>query len=142
MLYQRLLAVILPVLLLCACTSSWLASHDSRSEQMMQELAAQVDGFYLRMQYQKERPFSRFQQQYLDIEVQLSALKLAQQMRANNELTLKQVEAALTLWQKDLQAHKKADSLSDFIVQRRRAGWQRLFLALLTGEQAKVVATP
>jgi len=127
------------LLLLNACALNQISDYDVRSMNQMQLVAKKVDYFYAQISYQpkEKRTYSQSAKQYLEIEVDLNALKLRQQARPTNELTLKQVEIAQTLWSEDRKSHQKKDTISDFIIKRHRQQFSRVFLAMIKGEESK-----
>ncbi|WDE04387.1 hypothetical protein SG34_024085 [Thalassomonas viridans] len=131
-------------LLLSGCALQLVSDFDERSLQDMETIARKVNGFYLGLSYQpkNERSYQTSKGQYLEIEVALEALRNRQVIRPMNELTLKQVDVSLKLWREDRQRHQAADSLSDFLIKRRKSQYQRLFLAMVKGEEAKQKVPP
>ena len=75
----------------------------------------------------------------MDIDVELQALKTRQELRALNELTLKQVNITISLFKQDREQHKKQDTISNFLLKRHRKQYNRLFLAMIKGEEAKKI---
>ena len=127
------------LLLLNACAINQISNYDEQSLNQMQLVAKKVDYFYAQLSYlpKDKRTYQQSAQQYLEVEVDLNALKLRQQVRSTNELTLKQVEIAQTLWSDDRKTHQKKDTISDFIIKRHRQQFQRVFLAMIKGEESK-----
>ena len=134
--------IVFVVFWLSACSMSLVSQHDSLSQEHMLEVSKKIEALYLALLSapKEQRDYPLFQQSYLDIQVELSSLKLRQAMRANNALTLRQVETAITLWDQDMQQHKDKNTVSDFILQRHRQQYQALFIAMIKGEQAKPVS--
>ena len=130
------------ILLMSGCALNLVSDYDQESLQSMELLAKKVDLFYakLAMVSPKERGFKRFNQDYVAIDVDLNALLTRQKIRAVNELTTKQVVIAQNLWSQDMQLHKQRDTISDFIVKRHRQQFNRLFLAMIKGEESKPVS--
>ena len=127
------------LLFLNACAINQISDYDAQSMNQMQLVAKKVDYFYAQVSYlpKANRTYQQSAKQYLEIEVDLNALKLRQQVRSTNELTLKQVEIAQTLWHEDRLSHQKKDTISDFIIKRHRQQFNRVFLAMITGEDSK-----
>jgi len=131
--------VALLLMLLSACSLNLISDYDEQSLQDMERIAKQVDMFYAKLLYtsSEQRDYQQFSSDYIHIEVELNALKTRQEIRELNELTLKQVLIAQNLWQQDMQRHKKNDGISDFIAKRHRQQFNRIFLAMIKGEQSK-----
>ncbi len=132
-----MLSIIL--LLLNACAINQISDYDQKSMDQMESVAMKVDYFFTELSYmpKTQRTYESSKSQYIDIDVELNALKLRQQIRTTNELTLKQVEIAQTLWREDRLSHQKKDTISDFIIKRHRKQFNRVFLAMITGEDSK-----
>lgn len=121
------------------CSMQIISEYDQVSMQNMQRIAKLVDEFYARLATQplQSRPFEASEADYVRIEVELNALKLSQQVRELNDLTIKQVDIVIKLWLQDIEAHKKKDNVSNFIINRHRNQFNRTFLAMIKGEQSK-----
>jgi len=59
------------------------------------------------------------------------------QIRPLNEESTRQVQIVLKLWIDDRTSHKKNDSISDIIATLHRSQYNRLFIAIARGEEAK-----
>lgn len=129
--------------MLSGCALQLISDFDARSLESMERIAQKVNRFYLGLSYQVkgERLYKTSHSVYLNIEAELEALKNRQMIRPMNELTLEQVEITLKLWREDRLRHKAADSLSDFLIKRRKSQYQRLFLAMIKGEETKQKVT-
>lgn len=130
------------IMLLSGCALNLISDYDEQSLQDMERIAKQVDMFYAKLLYtpSEQRHYQNFNQDYITIEVELNALKTRQQIRELNELTFKQVQIAQNLWHQDMQQHKKNDGISDFIIKRHRKQFNRVFLAMIKGEQSKPIS--
>lgn len=135
----RSLWVLLSALLLSACSMNIISSYDKQSMAQMLDLAKQVDAFYLQLADQPgdARPYQDSSEAYNHILTELYGLRRSQTVRALNDLTVKQVDIAIELWQQDIAAHKQNDGISNFILQRHREQFDRVFLAMIQGESAK-----
>lgn len=127
------------VLLFSSCTFRMLAAFD---QEVMDEFIAvhkKIELLYLKLQDvpKEERTYVTFRNDYLEIESSLQNLVVINGMRKKNEETTKQCEIALKLWQDDRKKHKEKDFVSDFIIKKHREQFQRVFIALIKGEQAK-----
>ncbi|KZN34758.1 hypothetical protein N480_20965 [Pseudoalteromonas luteoviolacea S2607] len=135
--------VILAALLILStqlgCSLHLVSEYDRASQNQMLSLMKKIDGFYLHMSNvaPAKRKFSHYTSGYTNIEVEINALLQRQKVRELNELTVKQVEILLELWQQGKLAHKTKDSMSDFIIKRRRSEYQRVMLAMIRGEESK-----
>ena len=126
-------------LVLQSCSINMIAEFDQDSLEMTRLLAKRVDYFYTRLSYQDEidRSYDKYESIYLDIEVSLNELHLRQESRRLNEFSLTQVNILRNLWKEDRIYHKKNNTLSDFIIKRHSGQFNRVFLAIIQGEQSK-----
>ncbi len=140
--WLKILLVISSLLILSlssGCALQMVSSFDIQTEQQIMDVAKTVDKFYAQLSElpKEKRTFHFSQSTYLNIEVELSALLMRQKVRELNELTIKQVEITQSLWLQDKKQHQQANSISDFLIKTRKQQYQRLFLAMIRGEQAK-----
>lgn len=138
----QLLCVLLTfymLLMLPSCTTTLISDYDQNTVEQMELIAKKIDRLYIELGYipAQERAFDYVESEYLDIEVELQALKTRQQLRPLNELTLKQVDISLSLFLQDRERHKKLDTISDFLIKRYRKQYNRLFIAMIRGEEIK-----
>jgi len=140
----KTLCLLVMAFVLSGCALQLVSDFDEKSLDDMEAIATEVNGFYLGLSYMEksERSYKNSRQQYLEIEVALEALRSRQEIRAMNELTLKQVDITLKLWREDRERHQAADTLSNFLIKRRKGQYQRLFLAMIKGEESKQKVTP
>lgn len=137
--FSSLLLAVLFISSFVGCSLQLVSKRDEASLQQMEALSQEVDYFFTRLLYlpAAQRDYARSAQGYMGIEVKLKALHMRQQAREMNELTLKQVNIALELWQQDRKRHQIENTLSDFTIKRYRSQYQRVFLAMIKAEQAK-----
>jgi putative lipoic acid-binding regulatory protein len=116
-----------------------IAEQDEASLQQMEGLAQEVDYLFTQLLYlpPDRRDYNSSAQKYLSVEVKLNALKMRQESRVMNELTIKQVDIVITLWDQDRKRHQRQNSFSDFMIKRYRSQYIRLFLAMIKGEEVK-----
>lgn len=116
-----------------------VARFDASSAQQATQIANSIDQFFTRLLYlpPEQRRYRGLQGGYLDIQVKLQALKQRQEMRQLNDLSLRQADIALELWQQDQQQHQHNDGISDFLIKRHQSNYQQLMNALIQGEHAK-----
>ncbi len=116
-----------------------VARFDDQVVQQATQIAQSIDQFFTRLLYlaAEQRTYRGSQHSYLEISVALTALKRQQEIRPLNDLSLRQSELALELWQQDRLQHQNSDGITDFFIQRHRSHYQQLMHALMQGEQAK-----
>ncbi|SBS31054.1 hypothetical protein MSP8887_01420 [Marinomonas spartinae] len=131
--------LLLCFLLTAGCSVQLVSPYDERTVEQMEKIDQKIDHFYLILQSvpAKDRSFKDFSSGYLDIDAQIRSLERRQEIRDKNQETLKQTKILASLWQQDIAAHKKKNSISDFMIKRRMAQYQRLMSALIKGELAK-----
>ena len=136
---HRLITLLLIIVLIPSCALQLISDYDQRSLDQMELIAKKVDRLYLQLEYMaaNKRDYHRVAASYLDIDVELQALKTRQQLRAINELALTQVEIAISLWKKGRQRHQQINTVTDFFIKRYRKQYNRLYLAMIKGEESK-----
>lgn len=132
-------AIILMGVLLSACSMQFISDYDEASIQDMRSVARMVDTFYVMLAEVpvEQRQYQNSAFEYSRIKVELNALKLSQEVRPMNELTARQVQIAIDLWQQDIDAHKAKNGISNFILNKHRKQFNRLFRSMILGEQSK-----
>ena len=121
------------------CTVQFVARYDEAVKNDIIHISSEVDKFYSRLLETdvNERTYNRFREEYLEIESDIRTLLTKNQIRPLNDESTKQTENALKLWLDDKDTHKKNNTVSDFIINSHRSQFQRLFVAMAKGEQAK-----
>lgn len=131
--------LLLMSVLLSGCSTKLISDYDERSIVQLEMIDKKINRMYLTMQYQpeKERTYAQFQSNYLDIDVDIRSYQRRQQVRDMNNESRKQADILADLWQQDMQTHKQKNILSDFIIKRRKAQYQRLISTMIEAEMAK-----
>ncbi|PSW07162.1 hypothetical protein [Photobacterium lipolyticum] len=121
------------------CSVQLIADYDHASLSQMEQLAKKIDRFYIGLSYLpiEQRNYESNIKYYMEIDIDLNALKHRQEVRVMNELTMKQVENVIKLWKQDKMSHKKNTIISDFSIKRHSRQYYRLFLSMIKGEEAK-----
>jgi hypothetical protein len=127
-----------------ACSMLFISDYDQASMDEMQLINKKIDRFFIRLNYAdvKDRKYANYKEAYLDIDVELNALKTMQAVRPMNDLTLKQVDIVLEFWQKERTAHQQKDGMANIFIKLHRSQYRRLFMAMIRGENAKVKTPP
>lgn len=125
--------------LLSGCSLTGVSNYDKSTVDDVTRISRDVDLFYFELQDTplSERQYAAFQSRYNQIYVDLRALQLRQSARANNALTLEQVQIAIKLWEGDRAMHKEKNSFPNVLIKLHQSQFQRVFTAIMTGEQAK-----
>ena len=139
---ERLINLFIMMFLLLTvsgCSMQLVSDHDKVSMEMMESISKDVDRFYIQIGYEnlEDRDFSSYSAFYEDVEVDLSALKARQEVRSMNDLTLKQANIAIQLWVQERMTHQRKNTISDYLIQRHRMQFKRLFHAMIKGESIK-----
>ncbi|NQZ12672.1 MAG: hypothetical protein HRT35_36435 [Algicola sp.] len=118
---------------------SFISDYDQASMDEMQLVNKKIDRLFISMTYAdpKDRGYEQFKAAYLDIDVELNALRTMQAVRPMNELTVKQVDILLNLWKQERAGHQKSKGMSNFIIKLHRSQYNRLLMAMIKGESAK-----
>ena len=137
--YSAFYLVLLSAVLLTGCSMKLVADYDQMSVTNLEMINKKIDFMYLKMKTlpENQRTYSHFQQNYVDIDVDIRAYERRQQLREQNEESVKQAAILASLWQQDMQAHKQKNTLSDFMIKRRQAQYQRLLSSMIEAEMAK-----
>lgn len=137
--YSIFFLLLLSVVFLTGCSMKLVANYDPQSLTQLEIINKEIDLIYSRMELlpESQRIYSKFQHDYLKIDVDIRAYDRRQKMREKNEESIKQAAILASLWQQDMQIHKQKNTLSDFMIKRRKAQYQRLISSMLEAEMAK-----
>ncbi len=129
-------------LLTSGCAVKYVADYDASIKEEIVQVAKKVDLFWGELIDTKvsERSYDKFKAKYNDIEVDIRALVMKNEIRALNKLSTKQANIALDLWIEDKELHKKDKTFSNFEAKRHRKQFVRVFTAMAKGEEAKNIA--
>jgi hypothetical protein len=142
---SRLIALLgIIAIVLSSCRISLISDYDDRIAQQIELAAKKVDKFYLTMletttQDDKNREYSNFIDEYIDIEVELNALLNRNKVKSLNKNSIRICEITLELWVKYKEEHKKDVQLSDTKIRLNRKNMGELFYAMLAAEEGKKV---
>lgn len=127
------------ILFINGCTVQYVAEYDESIRDEIIRISEEIDMFYtvLLETDESDRTYENFKEEYLTIEVDLRSLLMRNKIRPLNKESTKQTEIALELWLDDKEQHKENDSVSDFIINQHRNQFQRIFIAMAIGEEAK-----
>ncbi len=139
MIIKRVIPAYFLLLFLTGCSLQMVAPYDLQTVSQIAEVEKKIDYLYRSAELlpESDRQYEQFAQQYTEIDVDIRALLRRQQRRDKNTETIKQVDILLDLWTQDRNTHQEKDSLSTFIIKRRLDQYQRMFTALIKGENAK-----
>lgn len=145
---KRLLlsVVILSVLALNSCKVTFIPGYDAKIAEQIENTSKAVDKFYLSMldttSAEKEgRTFSKFSEQYVNIEVELNSLLSKNRIRPLNENSTRICEITIQLWMKYKAEHKKDNTLSDGLIKLNQKTFSDLFYAMQVAEKGKEMVT-
>lgn len=121
------------------CQLSLIAPHDPETRSMLVRYSVEVDSFWLKMQHQPsdQRQYSDYEPGYEAIELNIKVLLKLNQMRVDNQESIKQMQNLLILWQQDKTNHRKKNGFKDGMLKRRISQYQRMFDAMLAAENSK-----
>lgn len=132
--------LILSLLILSqSCAVRYVADYDARVTEEIIKISRKVDLFYSELleTSPQKREYKKFKNIYLEIESDLRSLLMRNQIRPLNEESTEQVKIALELWIDDKARHKTKDTVTDFAAKKHREQFQRIFIAMAKGEEAK-----
>ena len=84
-----------------------------------------------------EREYSKFVNDYIDIEVELNSLLNKNRIRPLNKESTRNCEIVIETWLKYKDRHKEQNKISDADIELNRDYFRDLFVVILTGEEAK-----
>jgi uncharacterized protein related to proFAR isomerase len=121
------------------CAIRYVADYDASIKEEIVQVAKEIDLFWGKLldMNASERTYSKFKDQYVQVETDIRALVMKNEIRTFNKESTKQANIALDLWVEDREIHKKNDTFSDFEAKRHRKQYIRVFTALAKGEDLK-----
>lgn len=127
------------LVLVSACQTTLIAPYDADVRNLLVRSSVKVEMFWQDMQQTPadQRQYQKYHDDYKDISVDLKVLLKLNQMRPNNEDSVKQTEILIQLWQDDMTKHQQKDTFKDFLLKRRLDQYQREFDAMLATEDVK-----
>ncbi len=136
----KMFGLVIFAIMLNSCSYSRLADYDQRTADKIVEISRMINLFYVNLSEQPvdERPYSKSIESYNRVQVEIETLLLMNQMRADNEESIKQTENLLTLWTKYKNTHKEKDKYSDAMIMLNKKAMQRIIVAIATGEKLKL----
>ncbi len=134
--------VILSLLALNSCKVTFIPGYDAKIAEQIENTSKAVDKFYLSMldttsAEKGGRAFSKFSEQYVNIEVELNSLLNKNRIRPLNENSTRICEITIQLWMKYKAEHKKDNTLSDGLIIVNRKTFSDLFYAMQVAEKGK-----
>ena len=133
-----ILAVAALPLSLGACVHL-IAPYDDLTQQAIFAAARGVDQFYgeLLEADAGKRPYAKFAERYVQIDTDLRALLLRNEVRPLNEDSTNIARTLLTLWEEKKEQHRRRDGYPDGVATLDRARFARLFKYAARAERAK-----
>jgi hypothetical protein len=118
----------------------YVAEYDASIKDEIIRIAKEVDLFYGRLldTPANQRQYDKSRDKYLEIEADLRALKMRNEIRALNKESTKQTQNTLDLWLGDKNSHKKLNTVDDATIKLHRRQFSRVFIAMAKGEEVKV----
>ncbi|NQU55335.1 MAG: hypothetical protein HQ522_22695 [Bacteroidetes bacterium] len=134
------IAIVLAVLSV-SCRVSLVSPYRKDIAQEIELTSKKVDKFYLTMlettSEGKNREYSNFVQDYIDIEVELNSLLNKNQIRPLNKESTRNCEILLDYWKKYKEKHKKENGISDVDIELTNDYLRDLFIVIQIGEGIK-----
>ena len=130
---------VLSIFSLSSCNVHYIADYDSSVKDEIVQIAKNVDLFWGEVLdiSKEQRSYSKFKDQYNQIETEIRGLVIKNEIRPLNEASTKQAKIALDLWIEDRTNHRKNNTISDFEARLHRQQYLRAFIAMAKGEEAK-----
>jgi len=141
-----LLTLLLVSLSFISCKVQLVAPYDDGIMQQIETTAKEIDRFYLTMlegttEADNGRAYVLFQEQYINIEVELNSLLMKNKVKPLNGSSARICEIILELWRKYKAEHEKYNTLSDGLIKLNRTTFNDLFFAMQSAEKGKQIAT-
>ncbi len=148
--YTRTFSILLfsiSLLTITACKVTFVPAYDAQITQQIDQTAKAVDKFYLFMLETTAsdtigRSFTKFSEQYINVEVEMNSLLNKNKIRPLNENSTRICEINLQLWQKYKEEHKRKNTLSDGVIKLNRKTFNDLFYAMQVAEEGKNIRAP
>ncbi|WP_416307096.1 hypothetical protein [Neptunicella sp. SCSIO 80796] len=136
---SALIGLILLTTLVTGCAVKLVSDYDAEVKEDIIRVAQRVDLFWgeLLDTNNTQRTYDRFADQYIQIETDIRALVMRNEIRLRNEESTRQANIALELWVEDRNLHKQNNSFSDFEAKNHRRQFTRLFTTMAKAEEAK-----
>jgi hypothetical protein len=132
------------ILILNSCKVTFIPSYDAKISEHIEKTSKVVDKFYLSMlettsSSNNGRAFSKFSDQYVNIEVELNSLLNKNKLRPLNENSIRICEITIELWKKHKEEHKRDNTLSNGLIKLNRKTFDDLLFAMQKAEKAKEI---
>ncbi|MDR1760946.1 MAG: hypothetical protein LBR55_00705 [Bacteroidales bacterium] len=129
------------ILSLSACKVMLVPKYDEKIAEQIEAVSKSIDKLYLTMlETSSERTYSKFAEQYVNIEVELESILLKNKYRKKNSDTIEACESALELFKKYKEAHKKEKTIDDGTIIAYKESLKGRLEALLEIEKKKKIA--
>ena len=140
--YLSFSLIVITVAFLASCRVTLVAPYDSRVSQKIEDIAQKVDKFYLTMlettrNENNEREYSKFVDDYIDVEVELNSLLNMNRIRPLNKESTKNCQIAVDTWVKYKEKHKEKNTISNIDIELNRDFLRDLFTVIQIGEEVK-----
>ena len=140
--YLSFSLIVITVAFLASCRVTLVAPYDSRVSQKIEDIAQKVDKFYLTMlettrNENNEREYSKFVDDYIDVEVELNSLLNMNRIRPLNKESTKNCQIAVDTWVKYKEKHKENNTISNIDIELNRDFLRDLFTVIQIGEEVK-----
>jgi len=121
------------------CAIKLVADYDSNTLEEIFKVSKEVDRFYgnLLETAEADRKYSKYAEQYVNIETDIRSLVMRNKARPLNEESTRISETILNFWVKYKQNHKEKDVYSNGMAKLDRQKFVRLFTAAAEAEKIK-----
>lgn len=122
-----------------ACTVRLVDNFDSASFEETIRLSKLVERFYIDLLQSdaRQRQYKNFSNRYTGLEIELRALLLRNELRPDNEDSVKIVNKLLTLWIETGNRHKEKDTYTSGNAKLDKKRFNNMFTSALRAEYAK-----
>lgn len=134
---KKMLLFTIVITAFAACKVSWVPDYSTDIESEIVNTAKLTDKLYLEMLElpEAQRTYTAFSKEYLEIEVEINAIKLKNEARKNNTEMLAIVKNVKDHFVQYKKEHKEQVTLSDGEIQVNEAYMQGFWRPLLQAER-------
>jgi hypothetical protein len=139
---QILFFIFISSVLTISCKVSWVATYDMMIAQQIENVSKKIDKFYLTMletttHEDGQRAYTKFAEQYIDIEVELKSLLQKNNHRAKNQESVQINQKILDKWVEYKGIHKSENNLSDSDIEANKINLDNMMNTFRTAEELK-----
>ncbi len=139
---QIFLIVFVSSFVITSCKVSWVATYDYMVAQQIDVVAKKIDKFYLTLlettqNENEQRVYSKFAEEYIDIEVELRNLLQKNNRRDKNQESIEINKRILNKWLEYKEIHKTENQLSNADIEANKMNFENMMNTFRIAEELK-----